>query len=460
MCKKFIGFGSCSKYYLYILFAIILKGLDDNYFSFTSISPETKTGIFTFTPVLANHIIIQNFYKYVSFIIGGLIFGFILKKNLKSKNKKSTEDNPIIVNMPKLLYNKNKSPFKTPLLEICFISFIYALHNELLDILYLFNIINLYFWTIQIIFIFFFMNRYFMIKFYNFQKCSLYSMIVIVSILLIISSFLPVSIIDTSNDGKEKESAYDIIKLLTGSYLYNICLVIIINFLSGVMSYARVKVKVFVDYKYVSPYLVIIFIGIFGILLTIIELIITSSFKCHNDIKHFCMVESSGNNNKYIDNIKIYFSSLKERKEKIVNWEFYVEIIIIQPIFLIINFFELVCEFLVIIRLNPIFVLIQNNFNYAINNVLFLIFNSNYNFEEYLTLTQFFISESAEIIAIICYMIYLQIIELRFCGLDKYLKKNLIIISKTESNENDDYLDEIDNEGDIKSDIQSNQSVY
>ena len=82
-------------------------------------------------------------------------------------------------------------------------------------------------------------------------------MIVIVSILLIISSFLPVSIIDTSNDGKEKETAYDIIKLLTGSYLYNICLVIIINFLSGVMSYARVKVKVFVDYKYVSPYLII-----------------------------------------------------------------------------------------------------------------------------------------------------------------------------------------------------------
>ena len=459
MCNKFIGFGSCSKSYLYILFAIILKGLDDNFFSFTSVSPEMKTGIFTFTPVLANHIIIQNFYKYVSFIIGGLIFGFILKKNLKTKKKKSTDDNSIILNMPTLLYNNNKNPYKTPFLEICFISFIYALHNELLDILYLFNIINLYFWTIQIIFIFFFMNKIFIIKFYNFQKCSLYFMIVVVSILLIISSFLPVSIIDTSNDGKEKESAYDIIKLLTGSYLYDICLVIIINFLSGVMSYARVKVKVFVDYKYVSPYQIIVFIGIFGIFLTIIELIITSSFKCHNDIKHFCMAESSGSHNKYIDNIKIYFSSLKELTD---DWKFYVEIIIIQPIFLIINFFELVCEFLVIIRLNPIFVLIQNNFNYAINNVLFLIFNNNQNFEEYLTLTQFYISESAEIIAIICYMIYLQIIELRFCGLDKYLKKNLILISKTESSENDDYLDEIDKDGDVKSDIssQSNQSVY
>ena len=178
------------------------------------------------------------------------------------------------------------------------------------------------------------------------------------------------------------------------------------------------------------------------------------------------MAESSGNHNKYIDNIKIYFSSLKELTD---DWKFYVEIIIIQPIFLIINFFELVCEFLVIIRLNPIFVLIQNNFNYAINNVLFLIFNNNQNFEEYLTLTQFYISESAEIIAIICYMIYLQIIELRFCGLDMYLNKNLIKISHRESEE---YIcttkEEEEEEGqngnieflEIGEDNQSNLSIY
>ena len=340
MCKKFIGFGSCSKSYLYILFAIILKGLDDNFFSFTSVSPEMKTGIFTFTPVLANHIIIQNFYRYVSFIIGGLICEFILKKNLQSKGKKSTDvdnsSNDIILNMPILLHNDVEENFKTPLLEICIISFIYALHGELLDILYLFKIINLYFWTIHIIFIFFFMNKYFIIKFYNFQKCSLYFMIVVVSILLLISSFLPVSIANSSNDEKSKESSYDIIKLLTGSYLYNICLVIIINFIASVMSFARVKVKVLVDYKYVSPYIIVIFVGIFGILLTLIELIISSSFKCHNDIRHFCMAKSSENHDKYIDNIKIYFSSLKEI---IDDWKFYVEIIIIQPIFLIINFF-------------------------------------------------------------------------------------------------------------------------
>lgn len=151
-------------------------------------------------------------------------------------------------------------------------------------------------------------------------------------------------------------------------------------------------------------------------------------------------------------------------KERHINNKtyFYVEIIIFLPLFLIINFFELVCEFWIIISLNPIFVLIQNNFSYAINNLIYLISNINNNYEEYLPLKQFFISESAEIIAIICYLIYLQIIELKFCGLDKYLKKNMIKISNLENSIVSNYdsdVNEEDENNTQKSDY-SNSSVY
>ena len=37
MCGNFIGFGSCSKSYIYILFSIIIKIINDNFF-FTSFS--------------------------------------------------------------------------------------------------------------------------------------------------------------------------------------------------------------------------------------------------------------------------------------------------------------------------------------------------------------------------------------------------------------------------------------
>ena len=106
-----------------------------------------------------------------------------------------------------------------------------------------------------------------------------------------------------------------------------------------------------------------------------------------------------------------------------------------MPIFIIINFFELVCEFLIIIHLNPIFVLIQNNFAYGVNYLLYVVIKSNTSKQKDDILKQFFFNETAEITAIICYMIYLQIIELRFCGLDTYLDRNLLLLSTGESEE-------------------------
>ena len=143
MCNKYIGFGSCSKSYKYILFAIILRALQDNFFSFTSVSPEKKIKIF-FTPVLSNHVLIQNFYKYIGCIIGGLIFKSILNKRIKIKEdiKEDKKINPeenfsdIIAEKNILLYYGNND-INFPLLEILIISCIYAIHNELLDILYI-----------------------------------------------------------------------------------------------------------------------------------------------------------------------------------------------------------------------------------------------------------------------------------------------------------------------------------
>ena len=47
-------------------------------------------------------------------------------------------------------------------------------------------------------------------------------------------------------------------------------------------------------------------------------------------------------------------------------------------------------------------------------------------------MTQFIILELSEILSIIAFLIYLEIIELRFCGLDKSLKKNLVKKSEEE----------------------------
>ena len=104
MCKKYIGFGKCSKSYMYILFAFVLKILDDNFFSFISISPQNEINLFHISSVLSKHMIVQNFYKYLSFIIGGILFRFLL--NYKTKNR---ADNINLSN------NKNIERFSEPL---------------------------------------------------------------------------------------------------------------------------------------------------------------------------------------------------------------------------------------------------------------------------------------------------------------------------------------------------------
>ena len=81
MTKFIIGFGKCSKYLLFILGTVVFKTL--NNFTFENqISLKSEGGIFGFVPVLSNHIFIQYFYKYISYVIGGYIFYYVLYKKL------------------------------------------------------------------------------------------------------------------------------------------------------------------------------------------------------------------------------------------------------------------------------------------------------------------------------------------------------------------------------------------
>ena len=70
----------------------------------------------------------------------------------------------------------------------------------------------------------------------------------------------------------------------------------------------------------------------------------------------------------YYDNIVIYFEELSNKNN---NYEFYLEIFLIPPLYLLISFLEFSCEILTITFLNPIFVLIRDNFYYGISRLIF-----------------------------------------------------------------------------------------
>ena len=433
MSNSLIGIGKCSKYYWYILGAILFRCLKDCIFGFVAIDPESKIGLIGFIPELSNHYLIQDFYKYISFAIGGAIFMKILKKNSQTEEEKLNIKRNKTIKLKTLIYNdKNHNLKSIPIRQILVICMIFCIHLELSRIMYLFDFNGLDFWTFDIIFTLFFMDVYFIFNYYKHQIFSMVFIIVINTILLLISSFLK----NTNNESSElkNKNTYEIIEMVTGSKYLFIAVLFIFIFLSGLLAFGRVKVKIFMYFNYLSPYKIIFCIGLIGSVLTFIGLIFASFFDCSGKLKNienYCIMSKTENGFEkyYYDNIFIYF---KELKNNIKNYRFYLEIIIITPLFLSLEFFGFACEMLIIYYLNPIYVLIRENLYYCILRFIFILSNID-NYTDYITSQQFFILQTSEIMALLGYIIYLEIIELRFCGLDKDLRRNIIIRGERET---------------------------
>ena len=80
-------------------------------------------------------------------------------------------------------------------------------------------------------------------------------------------------------------------------------------------------------------------------------------------------------------------------------------------------------------------------------------------YEEYISLPQFIILEIAEIISLIGFSIYFEIIELRFCELDIYLKSNISQRASLSNIFNDYSIDDIVND-EIDDNNDSSNSAY
>ena len=432
MVKSIIGFGRCSKYYLYILGTAVFKCLRDCIFGFNNINPDSKIGLFGFTPQLSHHHLLQSLYRYASFILGGGLFIYILHRNIKADTVKENNKNKERLELKGLIHNnKSDGSENAKISEILKVCLIYGIHAELSRIMYLFDFYGLDFWTVDVFFILLFMHRNFIFNYYKHQKYSMALILISVTILLLISSFLPFTNHDDTNEKEIRDkNSYQIIKDLTkdltGSNFFFILVILLFALLSCLISYQRVKEKVLMDFYYLSPYRLIFFIGISGFILTSIILTITSNFQCLDEkIYNYCSITRTNNNvtEYYYDNLVIYFEELKNNTD---NYQFYLEIILIPPLYLIISFLEFTCEILTILNLNPNFVLIRDNIYYGTSRLLYFLFIINKNYQHYITLSQFIILEMTEIIALIGYAIYLEIIELRFWGFDKDLKRNII----------------------------------
>ena len=107
------------------------------------------------------------------------------------------------------------------------------------------------------------------------------------------------------------------------------------------------------------------------------------------------------------------------------------EIFLIIPLLFIFNLVNEVSRLMMVRYTDPNNILIYKNIYYFIKRIIVIIINEGD--EQYITYIQFFILEIEELVSIISNMIYIEIIQLKFCKFDYELKKNIIDRGRTDS---------------------------
>ena len=420
MSKCCIAFGRCSYLYFYLLIAIISNTIK-----------RLITG--SKTIVLNNYYLIQAIYKYFGEIILGALFYFILNRFLKEKknttmSRKNTKTS--------LIFNKKMVDIsKIDIVTIIIACSFYALYVIIIKIINFYQFNSLIFWTAHLSFVLLFTNKYFPQNLYKHQIYSMIIVIIIDSILILMSTFL---------NFQKNNNIYEVKGV-------GICIFVIFFyiFITCFYSFSEIKIKAIMDFKYFSPYSIIILIGAFGFVFSFSAAILFSIFgkKCNKELKTDinCFGE-----------VLSYFKVLKSKLEN-DSANFYLEVIIITPLYIISEFAQVTSFIFIIKYLNPIYSLLADNIYFTGYNIAYFFIKKNY-YNKQRTI-KFLFSEISEILEFLGFIIYLEIIELRFCGLNRNTRKNIALrgesefiqrISSNTVNDEDYYEEENDKDKEIE----------
>jgi hypothetical protein len=185
-------------------------------------------------------------------------------------------------------------------------------------------------------------------------------------------------------------------------------------------SYVHIKIKIFLDLKQFSERFLLISYGIGGTIICIFTGIFTSKVACPGVFyDHICKWKDN-EGTIYYDNWDNYYVSGKNMSVRLI-------IIVLGLLAYFANKYYMI---LIIKNYTPIHVIFAFPIQFFIQKIFLLIFSALF-FREQLfpeseQVKKFLLDESGDIGSIIGFLIYLEIIELNFCGFNFNLKKNII----------------------------------
>jgi len=459
--SKCISCGGFNKYFIYILLAIFFKIFYDSLYGFNYNDSFEEVKIFNTRTqdYLSWHGLIHQIFCYIgTTIISFLFYKYEVNASKKEGNdpvtnttnnvkKKQNLEIQLIHNDAEenIDINSDKSSFFICLLVI----FLWISAEELIDV-YSLALKDLDFWMFELLIVTAFSRKLFKIEIFNHQKFAMWFTLV-PCVLKVSTIFLSFGHDGISDKNLTILYYYDKLYIPIGISIYMI--------LITSRAYANTKIKWFMDLKYISPSKLLIYYGIIGTIICTLTAIVTTYIKCDANFKLFnyiCKIPYIGSdikvnstfyttyiNDTYLENFNIYFDTLLGKvNTEYDNNEIIIEIAII--FFGIFSFFFYKYFSLKVIQhLTPVYLILSNPILFIIQKIVLLINNifkdDDHSLFKKGTIafveSKFFLDMAGDIFSILGFLIYLEIIELKFCNYDYNIKSNISRRSFIESNE-------------------------
>lgn len=424
--KKYISFGNFNPNYKFILSFLIFSLIYNFLFGF-QLGYKYESIRFLPENEFRYHNLIHDIFNYFGIMIISLILLLVEeinsiknKKNEKKVEELKSQRNIVLIHNPTKIDKINKTIF----FNISMITTLWVIHEQFEKVFYICGLVDLDYWSFEMLILSISCRLMFGIEIHKHQKFAIFLVLIFCSLIKFSSFIISLEINDQN------------ILFINKKYWIPIGIIfyLIIIFLR---SYANCKIKYIIDYKYISIIKLLIFYGFSGILVCSFICLIATYQKCNYDI---CLIE---NNNffepkKYYDNFLIYIDKINNAS----NLERATEILY-TILASLINFFCAISKVLIIKYLSPmhfissfsiylifaqIMVLIINRIK---NGHFFIINNEEYESKVFI---KYILDLSNVIIFFLSVMIYLELIELNFCGFDYNLRKNIIERSVYEGN--------------------------
>ena len=445
---SFIGIGKCYKYNIYILVAVLSQFVEEGLLGLNSSNKDNPGTIFSFKPKLKNHALFKNLIFFISSFFAGIIAFFI---NFRyAKNKEGEISISKVEKMQKELLGRKRQPILLALFLTGFSLSINILIKSLFSLFY----VHVGFWMLEVAYISIFSLYILKINITKHKKVAIFIMTCPLIIIEIFNFFFPNTKHNCEIPGECNEltdtNTFKYIKIRFG-FWYIPLLFITYEIITSMRDYSWVKSKYLMDIRSFAPFKILFAIGIIGSVLSIILYSIFTAFPCNsfnnvtineknnyinmdngeeiNFLYELCTLKYYDKNTNilylYYDSFSVFLNNYKER-----NTDTFIEIFIIIPLYFLMCLINIFSHIMMIRYSDPNNILISKNFYHFLKRIIVLILNKAD--EKYLTIHNFIILEIQELLSIISNMIYIEIIELRFLGLDYELKKNIKKRGETE----------------------------